>query len=102
MCRHEDCCLALTDAERSRVVSVERVALPSQFASFLGDRRMARDGGGIVVFVAALVTLDDGQQRVVGLACARGETSWHCPPTQLTWWRDGEAPPPFGPDAARG
>jgi hypothetical protein len=93
---------ALTDAERSRVASVVRVALPTQWQDYLGGRRTAWTRAGIVVFVAALVTLDDGQQRVVGLGCASDMT--HCNPSPPTWWRDGGAPPwlPFGLDANRG
>ena len=86
----------LSDAERSQVVRVARVALPTHFVTDGGESRTASRGFGIVRWAAALVTLADGRQRVVGLSC-----SSKCTPMALPDWQDGSAPPapvpPRGP-----
>lgn len=75
----------LSDTERSQVVRIARVALPTHFMTDEGEPRAPSPGVGIVRWAAALVTLADGRQRVVGLGCWAEK----CEPMSLPDWQDG-------------
>lgn len=91
---------ALSDAERSKVVQVEWVSLPSHFVTDGGEQRTPRLTYGIDTWVAALVTLDDGRERAVGLSCYFPYTTSgglvlsaaKCTPAKLADWQDGAVP----------
>lgn len=94
----------LPEAERSQVTQVSWVSLPTHFVTNGGEPRTPRIRWGVETFEAALVTLADGRQRVIGLSCElsyvrigvlSGDSS--CQPTTLTDWRDGAVPPSFPP-----
>ena len=94
---------ALSDAERSQVVQVAWVSLPSHFVTDGGEQRTPQSLSGLVTWVAALVTLRDGGERAVGLGCQLeyaqsggfdGLAS-ECHPATLTDWQDGAVPLPL-------
>lgn len=94
---------ALLDAERSQVVQVEWVSLPSHIVTDGGEPRTPQPGFGLVKWVAALVTLRDGGERAIGLGCELryaqsggfdGLAS-ECHPATLTDWQDGAVPLPL-------
>lgn len=95
---------ALSDAEWSKVVQVEWVELPTHFVTDGGGARIAGLGHGIETWVAALVTLDGGHERAVGLSCyfpydpsgGLAVSAAHCTPAKLVDWQDGAVPPPPG------
>jgi hypothetical protein len=92
---------ALSDAERSKVVAVQWVELPTHFVTDAGEQRTARLGYGIETWTAALVTLDGGHERVVGLSCYFPYNTTSdlelslatCTPAKLADWQDGAVPP---------
>jgi hypothetical protein len=92
---------ALSEAERSQVVQVEWVSLPTHFVTDGGEQRTPQSHFGLVTWVAALVTLRDGGERAVGLGCefryAQGGgfdgLASECHPATLTDWQDGAVPP---------
>jgi hypothetical protein len=95
--------VALLDADRSQVVQVAWVSLPSHFVTDGGEHRTPMPGLGLVTWVAALVTLKDGSERAVGLGCQLeyaqsggfdGAAS-ECHPAMLTDWQDGAVPLPL-------
>lgn len=95
---------ALSDAERSKVVAVEWVELPTHFVTDAGEPRTPRLNYGIETWVAALVTLDGGRERAVGLSCyfpyktsgGLELSTAKCTPAKLADWQDGAVPPPSG------
>jgi hypothetical protein len=100
----------ITDAERSRVAQVVMVQLPTHFVTAGGQPRSPRLHEGIGEFAAALVTLDDGSQRAVGLEClfpynpdgTVQASRAHCGPARLRDWQDGAVPPSFPPGTVFG
>jgi hypothetical protein len=93
--------VALSDAERSQVVQVAWVSLPSHFVTDAGEQRTPQPYFGLVTWVAALVTLKDGGERAVGLGCefrhaqsgGFDDLDSECHPATLTDWQDGAVPP---------
>ena len=59
----------LSDADAGRVARIAWVALPTRFVTDGGETLAPRRHVGIATWAAALVTLDDGAERVVGLLC---------------------------------
>ena len=94
---------ALSDAERSPVVQVAWVSLPSHFVTDGGEQRTPQPGFGLVKWVAALVTLRDGGVRAIGLGCELryaqsggfDSLASECHPATLTDWQDGAVPLPL-------
>ena len=94
---------ALSDAERSQVVQVEWVSLPSHFVTDAGEQRTPMLTFGIETRVAALVTLDGRRERTVGLSCyfpyytsgGLDLSAANCTPATLTDWQDGAVPLPL-------
>ncbi|HZL14795.1 MAG TPA: hypothetical protein VFC97_01675 [Verrucomicrobiae bacterium] len=95
--------VALSDAERSQVVQVAWVSLPSHFVTDAGEQRTPRPNLGLTTWVAALVMLKDGGERAIGLGCELryaqsggfdGLAS-ECHPATLTDWQDGAVPLPL-------
>ena len=92
---------ALSEAERSQVVQVEWVSLPTHFVTAGGGQRTPQSLSGLVTWVAALVTLRDGGERAVGLGChleyaqsgGFDGLASECHPATLTDWQDGAVPP---------
>jgi hypothetical protein len=92
---------ALSDTERSQVVQVGWVSLPTHFVTDGGEQRTPRPHFGLVTWVAGLVTLRDGGERVVGLGCQLeyaqsggfDDHASECHPTTLIDWQDGAVPP---------
>jgi hypothetical protein len=91
---------ALSDAVREQVAQVAWVSLPTHFVTAAGEERTAHLGYGIETWTAALVTLDDRRERVVGLRCYFPYTTdggidlsvATCTPAELTDWQDGAVP----------
>jgi len=101
--------LGLPETERPLAKEVAWVALPTHFVTDGGEPRTPRLNWGIDTFEAALVTLSDGRQRVVGLSCMLGYTDngvlsgdASCQPTTLTDWQAGVVPPSFPPGTTFG
>ncbi len=101
--------LGLPEAERSQVKQVAWVSLPTHFVTSGGEPRTPRVRWGIDTFEAALITLADGRQRVIGLGCMLGYTSNNvlsgdasCQPTTLTDWQDGAVPQSYPPGTTFG
>lgn len=94
---------ALPENERPQVVQVAWVGLPTHIVTDGGEPRTARLSYGIDTWEAALVTLDDGRERAVGLDCYFPYTTAgllevsaaNCQPTTLADWQDGAVPPSF-------
>ncbi len=77
-------------ADAPHVTDIEWVALPTQFVTFGGESRTPHFFIGVEKRTAALVTLDDGRERVVGLLCAYDFSN--CSRDELEEWRDGAVP----------
>lgn len=95
---------ALPAADRSRVAQIAWVSLPTHFVTDGGEQRTPRLGVGLSTWVAAMVTLEDGSTRVVGLGCTFLSTGGvfdyinsGCGPGELRDWRDGGVPPSYPP-----
>ena len=94
---------ALSEADRSQVVQVEWVSLPSHFVTDAGEQRTPMLTFGIETRVAALVTLDGGRERTVGLSCyfpyytsgGLDLSAANCTPATRTDWQDGAVPLPL-------
>ena len=59
----------LSDADAARVARITWVSLPTRFVTDEGQTVMPGRHVGIWTWAAALVTLDDGAERVVGMLC---------------------------------
>jgi hypothetical protein len=101
--------LGLPVAERSQVKQVAWVSLPTHFVTNAGEPRTPRIQWGIDTLEAALVTLADGSQRVIGLGCVLPYTSngvltggASCQPFTLTDWQDGAVPKTYPPGTTFG
>jgi hypothetical protein len=92
----------LSDTERSLVAKIVWVALPTQFVTDAGEPRTPRSHVALATWVAALVTMKDGRERVVGLACEFWRVPARCDPSTLADWRDGAIPPSFAPGTVVG
>jgi hypothetical protein len=100
----------LSAAERSQIVKIAEVEPPSHFETDGGEPRTPLGRIGIRTFAAALVTLDSGRERVVGLNCQfpygrdgqLRSSDAECMPMELVDWRDGAVPPSFPPGTTFG
>ncbi len=90
----------LSDADAARVARITRVSLPTRFVTDGGKIFAPGPHYGIWTWAAALVTLDDGAERVVGMLCmfaysgddGRLIADARCAQQPLPGWEDGSVP----------